>query len=108
MRYLYPFIQRERFIVSIHSWHCLYTRVSVCPVNRMENLELPELIIPIVGRSLLPYCHFDIPESDYLSSDRRDMKLPGPIGYQPDDNSLPEGTRVIELEVIGISGSHIK
>ncbi|KAG5323149.1 HYDIN protein, partial [Acromyrmex heyeri] len=75
---------------------------------KMENLELPELIIPIVGRSLLPYCHFDIPESDYLSSDRRDMKLPGPIGYQPDDNSLPEGTRVIELEVIGINGSHIK
>ncbi|KAG5334606.1 HYDIN protein, partial [Acromyrmex charruanus] len=75
---------------------------------KMENLELPELIIPIVGRSLLPYCHFDIPESDYLSSDRRNMKLPGPIGYQPDDNSLPEGTRVIELEVIGINGSHIK
>lgn len=76
----------------------------------MENLdpELPELIIPIVGRSLLPYCHFDIPESDYLSDDRRDMKLPGPIGYQSDDNSLPEGTRVIVLDVIGIGGSHIK
>ncbi|KYQ52600.1 Hydrocephalus-inducing protein [Trachymyrmex zeteki] len=77
---------------------------------KMENLdpELPELIIPIVGRSLLPYCHFDIPESDYLSDDRRDMKLPGPIGYQSDDNSLPEGTRVIVLDVIGIGGSHIK
>ncbi|XP_018048361.1 PREDICTED: hydrocephalus-inducing protein [Atta colombica] len=75
---------------------------------KMENLELPELIIPIIGRSLLPYCHFDISESDYLSSGRRDMKLPGPIGYQPDDNSLPEGTRVIELDVIGISGSHLK
>ncbi|XP_012054801.1 PREDICTED: hydrocephalus-inducing protein-like [Atta cephalotes] len=75
---------------------------------KMENLELPELIIPIMGRSLLPYCHFDISESDYLSSGRRDMKLPGPIGYQSDDNSLPEGTRVIELDVIGISGSHLK
>ncbi|XP_036144321.1 LOW QUALITY PROTEIN: hydrocephalus-inducing protein [Monomorium pharaonis] len=77
---------------------------------KMENLdpELPELVIPIVGRSLLPYCHFDIPESDYLSGDRRDTKLPGPIGYQPDDNSLPEGTRVIELDVIGIGGSHVK
>ncbi|KYN44368.1 Hydrocephalus-inducing protein [Trachymyrmex septentrionalis] len=82
-----------------------YKAYLVC---KMENLELPELIIPIVGKSLLPYCHFDIPESDYLSSNRRDMKLPGPIGYQPDDNSLPEGTRVIELDVIGISGSHIK
>ncbi|XP_018395325.1 PREDICTED: hydrocephalus-inducing protein [Cyphomyrmex costatus] len=77
---------------------------------KMKNLdpELPELTIPIVGRSLLPYCHFDIPENDYLSGNRRDMKLPGPIGYQPDDNSLPEGTRVIELDVIGIGGSHIK
>ncbi|XP_071647191.1 hydrocephalus-inducing protein isoform X1 [Temnothorax longispinosus] len=76
---------------------------------KMENLdpELPELVIPIVGRSLLPYCHFDIPESDYLLGDRRDAKLPGPIGYQPDDNSLPEGTRVIELDVIGIGGSHV-
>ncbi|XP_011690791.1 PREDICTED: hydrocephalus-inducing protein homolog [Wasmannia auropunctata] len=78
--------------------------------SQMENLdpELPELVIPIVGRSLLPYCHFDVPESDYLSGDRRDAKLPGPIGYQPDDNSLPVGTRVIELDVIGIDESHVK
>ncbi|XP_011879966.1 PREDICTED: hydrocephalus-inducing protein-like [Vollenhovia emeryi] len=77
---------------------------------KMENLdpELPELVIPIVGRSLLPYCHFDLPESDYLLGDRRDAKLPGPIGCQPDDNSLPEGTRVIELDVIGIGGSHVR
>jgi len=96
--------------VSINFECCLHTRVSVCPVNRIENLdpELPELVIPIVGRSLLPYCHFDIPESDYLSGDRRDAKLPGPIGYQSDDNSLPEGMRVIELDVIGIGGSHVK
>lgn len=95
---------------SINSWCCLHARVSVYLVNRIENLdpELPELVIPIVGRSLLPYCHFDIPESDYLSGDRRDAKLPGPIGYQPDDNSLPEGTRAIELDVIGIGGSHVK
>jgi len=83
---------------------------SVCSVNRIENLdpELPELVIPIVGRSLLPYCHFDIPESDYLSGDRRDAKLSGPIDYQPDDNYLPEGMRVIELDVIGIGGTHVK
>lgn len=97
-------------IVSINFLHYLHPRVSVCPANRMENLdpELTELVIPIVGRSLLPYCHFDIPESDYLSGDRRDAKLPGPIGYQANNNFLPEGTRVIELNVIGIDGSHVK
>ncbi|XP_039306783.1 hydrocephalus-inducing protein homolog [Solenopsis invicta] len=84
-----------------------YKAYLVC---KMENLdpELPELVIPIVGRSLLPYCHFDIPESDYLFGDRRDTKLPGPVNYQLNDNSLPESTRVIEFTVIGIGRSHVK
>ncbi|XP_072764383.1 hydrocephalus-inducing protein homolog [Anoplolepis gracilipes] len=77
---------------------------------KIENLdpELSELIIPIAGRSLLPYCHFDVPESDYLSGDRRNTKLPGPIDYQSIDGSLPEDTRVIELNVVGIGDTHIK
>jgi len=82
-------------------------------VDRIENLdpELSELIIPIAGRSLLPYCHFDIPESDYLSDNRRNAKLPGPIDYQmyqSTDGSLPQDTRVIELNVIGIGDTHVK
>lgn len=76
----------------------------------MQNLdpELSELIIPIAGRSLLPYCHFDIPESDYLSGNRRNAKLPGPIDYQSINGSLPQDTRVIELNVIGIGDTHVK
>lgn len=79
-------------------------------VNRMENLdpELSELIISVVGRSLLPYCHFDIPESDYLSGDRRDAKLPGPIDHYSVDGSFLQGTRVIELNIVGIGDTHIK
>ncbi|XP_029155411.1 hydrocephalus-inducing protein homolog [Nylanderia fulva] len=77
---------------------------------KMENLdpELSELIIPIAGRSLLPYCHFDIPESNYLSGDRRDAKLPGPINHYSVDGSLPQGTRIIELNVVGIGDTHVK
>ncbi|KAM0731376.1 Hydrocephalus-inducing protein [Formica fusca] len=77
---------------------------------KMQNLdpELSELIIPIAGRSLLPYCHFDIPESDYLSGNRRNAKLPGPIDYQSINGSLPQDTRVIELNVIGIGDTHVK
>lgn len=109
--YFYPFIHRiNRIHKLLTIVTCIRASVSVYPVNRMENLdpELPELVILIVGRSLLPYCHFDIPESDYLFGDRRDTKLPGPIGYQSNDNSVPENTRVIELDVIGIGGSHVK
>lgn len=79
-------------------------------MNRIQNLdpELSELIISIAGRSLLPYCHFDIPESDYLSGNRRDAKLPGPIDYQSIDGSLPQDTRVIELNIVGIGDTHVK
>lgn len=77
----------------------------------MENLdpELPELVIPIAGRSLLPYCHFDIPENDYPPRDRGDARPPGLIDYRTTvDDSLPEGTRVIELNVVGIGETHVK
>jgi hydrocephalus-inducing protein len=76
----------------------------------MENLDpnLPELIIPIAERSLLPYCHFDIPESDYLLGNRRNMKLPGPIDYSLVNGLLPKDTKVVELNVIGIGETHVK
>lgn len=80
-------------------------------MNRIENPdpELPELVILVVGRSLLPYCHFDVPESDYLSEGRRDAKLPGPIDYQAAaDGSLPADTRVIEFNVVGIGETHVR
>nr|XP_012219399.1 PREDICTED: hydrocephalus-inducing protein homolog [Linepithema humile] len=77
---------------------------------KMENLDpnLPELIIPIAGRSLLPYCHFDVPESDYLYENRRNMKLPGPIDYSLVNGLLPKDTKVVELNVIGIGETHVK
>ncbi|XP_014477569.1 PREDICTED: hydrocephalus-inducing protein homolog [Dinoponera quadriceps] len=78
---------------------------------KAENLdpELTKLVIPIAGRSLLPYCHFDVPESNYLSDDRRDAKLPGPIDYQAAaDGSLPADTRVIEFNVVGIGETHVR
>jgi len=80
-------------------------------MDRVENLDpnLPELIIPIVGRSLLPYCHFDIPESDYLFGNRRNMQLPGPIDHSLLVNGLlPQDTKVVELNVIGIGETRVK
>lgn len=78
-------------------------------IYRIENLDpkLTELVIPIKARSILPYCHFDVPESDYVSSGKRDRKLPGPIGYSMND-VIVENIRVIELNVIGVGNVHTK
>lgn len=54
---------------------------------------------PVVGlraRSLLPYCHFELEDSDYIRSGRRNPDLPSPNGL-PDFN-----TRVIEFHSAGI------
>nr|XP_031837905.1 hydrocephalus-inducing protein-like [Nomia melanderi] len=77
---------------------------------KMENLhpELAELSIPVAARSLLPYCHFDVEESDYVTAGRRDPTMPGPLGREPEDPALWENIRVIEFKVVGVGGTHVK
>nr|XP_012152505.1 PREDICTED: hydrocephalus-inducing protein homolog [Megachile rotundata] len=84
-----------------------YKAYLIC---RIENLNpnVPSLTIPVVGRSLLPYCHFDVQESDYITSGRRDPKRPGPVGYEIEDPTLWQSVRVIEFKVVGIGGTHVK
>ncbi|XP_075327326.1 hydrocephalus-inducing protein homolog [Odontesthes bonariensis] len=63
----------------------------ICSIpNLQEGAQAP--CIPVCGRSLLPYCHFDLKDSDYISSNRR--KFRGAV----DPNS-----RVLEFEAIGFS-----
>ncbi|KAK2576816.1 hypothetical protein KPH14_005450 [Odynerus spinipes] len=83
-----------------------YKAYLTCKIENL-NPNLPELVIPIKARSVLPYCHFDVPESDYISSGKRNPKLPGPIGYTMVDKIL-ENMRVIELNVVGVGGVHTK
>ncbi|XP_017761798.1 PREDICTED: LOW QUALITY PROTEIN: hydrocephalus-inducing protein-like [Eufriesea mexicana] len=77
---------------------------------RIENIEpgQPTLTIPVSARSLLPYCHFDVQESDYVTSNRRDPSLPGPLGYEIDDPALWQNIRVIEFKVVGVGETHVK
>ncbi|XP_076659704.1 hydrocephalus-inducing protein homolog [Halictus rubicundus] len=77
---------------------------------KMENLDpgLPMLTIPVVARSLVPYCHFDVEESDYVTSGRRDPKRPGPLECWPDDSTLWQNIRVIEFKVVGVGETHVK
>lgn len=55
--------------------------------------QQPQLRVPLKGRVLRPWCHFDLPECDYLSSGRR---IPGaPAG------AVDATTRVIEFTAAG-------
>lgn len=58
-------------------------------------------IITITGKSEHSILHFDLCDSDYISSGRRNPELPGPNGT-PFGESLDPFTRVIEFNTIGL------
>lgn len=72
---------------------------------RIPNLPLGEQgpLLITKGRSVLPFCHFDLKESDYISGHRRNPELRGP-GSGP----LEPNTRVIEFTSVGIGGKNLR
>ncbi|KAM3920677.1 hydrocephalus-inducing protein homolog [Leptodactylus fuscus] len=60
-----------------------------------------EPMLPVTGRSLLPYCHFQLEDSDYISSGRRNPELCGPRGA-PSGTTLEPNTRVVEFTSVGV------
>ena len=77
--------------------------VSTFPSPSIPNLH-PDSVPPDVklkGRSLLPYCHFELEESDYISGGRRNPELPGPGGAPP-GTMLNPNTKVIEFQSCGV------
>ncbi|XP_075998117.1 hydrocephalus-inducing protein homolog [Genypterus blacodes] len=65
----------------------------VCSIpNLQEGIQCPS--ITVSGRSLLPHCHFDLEDSDYITGNHRRPELKG---------ALDPHTRVIEFNSIGFS-----
>uniref|UniRef100_UPI003AADF4DB hydrocephalus-inducing protein homolog n=1 Tax=Centroberyx gerrardi TaxID=166262 RepID=UPI003AADF4DB len=65
----------------------------VCSIpNLQEGDQAP--CMSVCGRSLLPHCHFDLEDSDYISGNRRNPELRG---------SLDPNTRVIEFNSVGFT-----
>lgn len=64
-----------------------------CRIPNLQDGDQAPCIL-VCGRSLLPHCHFDLEESDYISGNRRNPEFRG---------SLDPNTRVIEFNVVGIS-----
>ncbi|XP_077975805.1 hydrocephalus-inducing protein homolog isoform X2 [Styela clava] len=78
----------------------------LCNIPNIEE-EVQGPVLKLRGRSLMPYCHFDLKDSDYLSGSRRNPELPGPRGASP-GTTLDPNTRVIEFESIGVGVRNIK
>lgn len=73
----------------------------VCEIDNLDP-SVPKPTIVLAGRSLQPYCHFELKDTDYLTSGRRDPTMRGPGGIPP-GNGLNSNTRVIEINVIGVA-----
>ncbi|NWX91311.1 HYDIN protein, partial [Nothoprocta pentlandii] len=63
--------------------------------NLKPNQKGPEVVVR--GKSLLPRCHFELEDSDYITANRRNPDLRGPKGTMLDPK-----TRVIEFSAVGI------
>ena len=60
-------------------------------------------MVAVRGRSILPFCHFELEESDYLISGRRRMDLLiNNNSTQAPATFVDRQTRVIEFQAIGI------
>ncbi|XP_062997557.1 hydrocephalus-inducing protein homolog [Elgaria multicarinata webbii] len=53
--------------------------------------------VAVKGKSLLPYCHFELEDSDYITANRRNPDLRGPGG-----TSLDPNTKVVEFSSVGV------
>ncbi|KAM9214465.1 hydrocephalus-inducing protein homolog [Leptosomus discolor] len=68
----------------------------LCSIPNMKpNQEGPAVVVK--GRSLMPNCHFELEDSDYLTAKRHSPDWQGPKGTALDLN-----TRVIEFTAVGV------
>ncbi|KAM7396206.1 hypothetical protein PAMP_019263 [Pampus punctatissimus] len=65
----------------------------LCSVPNLQDGDQAPCI-SLCGRSLLPHCHFDLEDSDYISGNRRNPEFMDP---------LDPNVRVIEFNAVGFS-----
>ncbi|XP_044515296.1 hydrocephalus-inducing protein homolog [Gracilinanus agilis] len=110
----YPFsMDPTSGVIPVGKRQKIKVKFSPVEVGEFENnicCQMPNLFpgdqgltITVKGRSRLPFCHFDLKESDYISSHRRNPDFGGPQGGPLDPN-----TRVIEFSAMGVGAKNIQ
>ncbi|KAM9376113.1 hydrocephalus-inducing protein-like [Pholidichthys leucotaenia] len=64
-----------------------------CSIPNLQDGDSAPCVF-VCGRSLLPHCHFDLEDSDYLSCHRRNPEL---------RSTLDTNTKVLEFNAVGLS-----
>lgn len=83
-----------------------YQARLLCHIDNTEDGKFGP-VVAVKGRGLLPYCHFELEESDYLTSGRRNPDLPGPSGAAS-GLGLEPTTKVIEFNCVGLGEKEVK
>ncbi|XP_053479109.1 hydrocephalus-inducing protein homolog [Ictalurus furcatus] len=79
-----------------------YEARLVCSIPNLKDKQSP--VIAVNGRSMMPYCHFHLEDSGYLTDNRQNLELPGPQGSTP-RAILDPNTKVIEFTSTGVGTS---
>lgn len=83
-----------------------YQARITCLIPNLEDGKAGP-VVAVKGRGSLPYCHFDIEESDYITAGRRDPERPGPNG-DISGVGLDSMTKVIEFKSVGLFTKCVK
>lgn len=88
--------QRGNYLLIMTFCSVLNFLFLICSIANLKDQQSP--VITVSGRSLLPYCHFHLKDSDYLTGNRRNPEPHSPLTVDPN-------TRVIEFTSLGIGTS---
>ncbi|KAF5907639.1 hydrocephalus-inducing protein, partial [Clarias magur] len=80
-----------------------YEARLVCSIPNVKDKQGP--IIAVNGCSVMPYCHFHLEDSEYLTNNRRNLELSSPLGAKL-RSTLDTNTKVIEFTSTGV-GTYI-
>lgn len=83
--------------------HCSYSIIYIIAVFRVSNSSpgSTPIDVTVVGSSMLPYCHFDLPESDYLANRRPSNTKSVMLLNSGAAGSIDPATKVIEFTSTG-------
>ncbi|KAJ3287536.1 hypothetical protein HK104_008544 [Borealophlyctis nickersoniae] len=97
----------ETLMVSLRFGPTDVANYSYTLVCAMPNLAAgqKQLQVHVAGFSLRPFCHFELEESDYITSERRNVEASVSNGLP---SVLEAGTRVIEFASCGVKVKNTK
>ncbi|KAK2848119.1 hypothetical protein Q7C36_009801 [Tachysurus vachellii] len=79
-----------------------YEARLVCSIPNLKDQQGP--VIAVNGRSMMPYCHFHLEDSGYLTDNIQSLEPPGPQRSTP-RAKLDLNTKVIEFTSTGVGTS---